>query len=303
MPLAKQDILDLLSDRRLSRIDFWVENLHVKPQVWALVRDFIDREDIWLVPGEYPNNAFYNDGNDTLTTPDVSPPPSADTAGLIFHECIYVYIDMVSLKITSLSEEIAAYLVQHTYLLLVNPSLALPTSSDWLKFFQHCIDLAKAFKLHQPEGQGAKLSFYNIVALRLELNQLPSKDDYYRNLKSDTMSAANGVTRKIHVRHIEREPVDISIASPPHPVSFVLSDSLLIEILEKRYAANDVAGFGGRVKRLEQLFRAAQPSDARRLVPRISSRIAGDKVSMYYHDHLSTATRINLLGILKLRVA
>ena len=25
MPLAKQDILDLLSDRRLSRIDFWVE--------------------------------------------------------------------------------------------------------------------------------------------------------------------------------------------------------------------------------------------------------------------------------------
>jgi hypothetical protein len=302
MPLAKDDILNVLSDPHLSRIDFWVENLHVTPAVWVQVRDSIEHDQIFIVPGKYPDNAFYNDSDDTLTTPDVNPPPGPDSRGLIIHECTHAYVDTINLDITNLSEEIAAYLVQHTYLLLLIPTLVGPTpNAPWPSFFRHLIDFCKTFKLHQTEGQGARLNLFTIAGLRAELNTLPSPNDYYRRLKWDQRGGSNGLTQKIRVRQLEREPINISVASLPHLASYAISDSLLVEILEKRYAANDVVGFGGRVKRLEQLFRGANPLDARMLVPRLVNRRNGDKVSMYFHDHLSTATRTNLLGILQLR--
>jgi hypothetical protein len=187
-------------------------------------------------------------------------------------------------------------------LLLLNPALVGPIpNAPWPTFFRHLIDFCKSFKLHQAAGQGARLSLFAIAALRAELNTLPSANDYYRSLKSDQRSGANGLTKKIRVRQLERPSISISVASPPYPASYVISDTLLVEILEKRYAANDVAGFGGRVKRLEQLFQGANPMDARTLVPRLANRRNGDRVSMYFHDHLSTATRTNLLGILQLR--
>ena len=76
-------------------------------------------------------------------------------------------------------------------------------------------------------------------------------------------------------------------------------DALLVPILEKRYDANDVAGFGGRVKRLEEIFRGLDQLQAQQLNSRLIRRQAGDKVSIYFYDHLSSVTRMNLLNILR----
>jgi hypothetical protein len=76
-------------------------------------------------------------------------------------------------------------------------------------------------------------------------------------------------------------------------------DGRLIPILSKRYAANDVAGFGARVKQLEGLFRGLDQLQAIQLLNRLSVRRNGDQASMYFYDNLSTATRVSLLKILR----
>lgn len=93
--------------------------------------------------------------------------------------------------------------------------------------------------------------------------------------------------------------------SPPNPtkIPFQNFDGLLIPILEKRYDAADISGFGGRVKKLEEIFRGLDQLEAQRLNIRLLHRQAGDKVSIYFYDHLSTTTRVNLLKILSGRAA
>lgn len=84
-----------------------------------------------------------------------------------------------------------------------------------------------------------------------------------------------------------------------------LTDSKLLEILQIRYAANDVRGYGGRVKTLESLFGSTNQAEAITLFVRLTSNFATDKVAVYFHDHMNEAasTRNNLLKILKARLS
>jgi hypothetical protein len=88
---------------------------------------------------------------------------------------------------------------------------------------------------------------------------------------------------------------------PPMPTRITVEsiDSVLVPLLAKRYAANDVAGFSGRVKQLETLFRGLDQLQAFQLLPRLSVRRNGDQASMYFYDNLSPSTRENLLKILR----
>lgn len=83
--------------------------------------------------------------------------------------------------------------------------------------------------------------------------------------------------------------------SPQYPTV----DSYLLPILAQRFAANDVAGFGARVKKVEEIFSRLEPYETQPLLARLTVRRAGDKLSQYFHDHLSTPTRTKLLGILR----
>lgn len=82
-----------------------------------------------------------------------------------------------------------------------------------------------------------------------------------------------------------------------------LSDSYLIELLQRRYAANDVAGYGGRARKVEQLFQSTSPPEATGLFTRLTVRNNSDKVALYFYAHLSTAERNKLLQILQGRMA
>jgi hypothetical protein len=88
-----------------------------------------------------------------------------------------------------------------------------------------------------------------------------------------------------------------------HEQSPSLPDSYLISLLQPRYAAGDVAGYGARARKLETVLSSATLAQALPLFARLVIRIPGDRVSMYFHDHLSTPTRTKLLQILKNRSA
>jgi hypothetical protein len=88
-----------------------------------------------------------------------------------------------------------------------------------------------------------------------------------------------------------------------HEPSVPLSDSYLISLLQPRYAADDVVGFGARARKLEEVFRSVSMGQALALFPRLVGRLPKDKVSVYFHDHLSTPTRTKLRQILQDRMA
>jgi hypothetical protein len=80
-----------------------------------------------------------------------------------------------------------------------------------------------------------------------------------------------------------------------------LTDGLLIDLLQRRYAANDVPGYGARERKVEEVFKTTNISEAIRLFTRLTLRNGADKVATYFHDHLSTASRTKLLQILQQR--
>lgn len=100
-----------------------------------------------------------------------------------------------------------------------------------------------------------------------------------------------------------RPPVHEDVVLPVRSVAYesfpVASDDYITQLLARRYAANDVAGFGGRIDSLKEIFRRLDGARAHSLLPRLSTRRAGDKMSMYFHDHLSTSSRNTLLSILR----
>jgi hypothetical protein len=78
-----------------------------------------------------------------------------------------------------------------------------------------------------------------------------------------------------------------------------ISDDYLLRLLKTRFSANDVAGYGGRLRELERAFRSMKAQQALPLLKRLELRRPGDAVAIYFHDHLSTAARLSLLGILR----
>lgn len=97
--------------------------------------------------------------------------------------------------------------------------------------------------------------------------------------------------------------VDIGDKAVAHNPRVPLTDSYLISLLQPRYAADDVAGFGARAKKVEQVFQSTNMVEALPLFTRLVLRRPGDTVSTYFHDHLSTPTRTKLLQILQNRSA
>jgi hypothetical protein len=79
------------------------------------------------------------------------------------------------------------------------------------------------------------------------------------------------------------------------------NDDYIVRLLARRYAADDGAGFGGRVKTLEGIFGEIDVPRAKSLLNRLLIRRAGDTMSMYFHDHLSTPARGTLIAILQKR--
>ena len=76
-------------------------------------------------------------------------------------------------------------------------------------------------------------------------------------------------------------------------------DAQLLPLLKMRFAANDLAGYGARARKVEAIFRTFDPFDVNDLRHRLAARAPGDEVVRYFYEHLSTGERNRLLGILQ----
>ena len=144
-----------------------------------------------------------------------------------------------------------------------------------------------------------------------DANPAPLKEEGYRYffMKHVVWSGDRSAARLTRAELAMREP-DIGTreaTSSDRAIAYEqragLTDSYLVSLLQPRYAANDVAGYGARARKLEEVFRSATKAEAIPLYPRLVMRKPGDKVATYFNDHLSTPTRTKLLQILQNRMA
>jgi hypothetical protein len=176
------------------------------------------------------------------------------------------------------------------YLLLADPLYVVPPNNpSWFHFFNSVVALVKKFNLHKPEGRGAVLQLLDYLPLRIEISHLHGAG--YDNIPNFQMAYANGPAT---IRTI----VDTAVAHEEYPEA---SDEFLIQTLKTRYRADDVVGYGGRVKLLQQIFEKMDSVRAKVIRQRLLTRRAGDPISIDFHDKLSQATRTALLETLRLR--
>jgi hypothetical protein len=121
-----------------------------------------------------------------------------------------------------------------------------------------------------------------------------------------TISRLEGRTGKdlaeIEARRFNPSPLEHSSSSVSYQTRPPLTDTFLVSLLKPRFGSKDVPGFGRREKRLESVFSSVNVSEGIRLYTRLVLQNRKDPVAVYFHDHLSTTTRRNLLRILQSRL-
>ena len=298
MALGEIDVLKTLSDPLLQQMDFFVDSLHVRGSAYRKIFELIKDEQILVVEGTDPNEAHYDPQSDTIATQNVNPPPNLFNRSTLIHECTHAIKDMEHVTITALGNEAAAYLAQATYLLLSNPTE--PIGPGW-GVVKLAVTLAKGFNLDTDPGIQRRIKYDDIVPLVKRISQHPA---YLKD--QGRLSIADGISKKSR-KYLDVPSPESDLNSPDKKTAqeerVPLSDSYLISLLQPRYAADDVAGYGARARKLEGVFRSASIEEAGPLFPRLALRRPGDNVSMLFHDHLSTPTRKKLLQILQDRMA
>ena len=295
MALGEFDVVKALSDPLLRRMDFFVDDFHIRVEAYETIRDLIEDEQILVVDGKDPNKSTYDPATDTIATRyGANSPAGLDDRAMLIHECTHAIKDMERVTITALGNEAAAYIAQATYLLLSDPNY-----NTTGKIHKAALHQARRFELHKTEGMRKHIDTSEIGALFQTVAESP----VYRQ-DIGRLSIADGISPKSR----RRWPDSPELPSTPDRAtaqeeSAPLPDSYLISLLQPRYAADDVAGFGARARKLEQAFRSATIGQAIPLFTRLVTRTLGDKVSMFFHDHLSTPTRTKLLRILQDRMA
>ena len=105
------------------------------------------------------------------------------------------------------------------------------------------------------------------------------------------------------IKFIDPEIISVPYRITQKEVLPALTDDYLISILKPRFHASDVAGYGARARKLEQVFGSLKSFEAFPLFTRLTLRPNGDVVAGYFHHHLATQTRNKLLEILRGRLA
>ncbi len=299
MPLTEGDVLDTLSDPVALGIEFYVDKIHIKGEYLTTVRDHIRAGNI-LVKGGTKDLAFYDQTADVLLTQKKSPPPDDGDRALLLHECVHAMIDVYDPEgtVTRHMGEVAAYLTQTTYSVRKNPSANRTGTAAWDKFWGDLFATVRANKLDTAAGNGVKIPATTLEDLRKQLAALPYVD--YGSYPKEATGVSDGLIR-MNIFLTTEEPVSMrssSVSYEPYPDP---SDDYLIRTLMENYAATDVRGYGGRLRRLRRDFLYCSLHRASELRRRLTMRKPRDRVSELFYDRLSRGGRAILLRVLALR--
>jgi hypothetical protein len=171
-------------------------------------------------------------------------------------------------------------------------------TGPWPTFFNSVSTLIKTNGLDTTSGKGTRISLDVLEPLRVQLAALP--DVNYGSFKKSDLTGANGLKR-MHFFIESKEELPVSYKVVAYEAYPDPSDDYLIRTFQEKYAASDVAGYGGRYRRLRMDFAKCSLPRAKQLAVRLAVRKKGDRVSELFHTRLSTEGRALLLKILRER--
>jgi hypothetical protein len=300
MSLTEADVLNTLSDPVALGMDFWVGSIHISGSAYTTIRDHIRAGNIIVVEGN-ESLAKYDNQTDVMRTQLGTPPADLDQRALLLHECSHALVDVFAGAATTRHvDELAAYIVQHVYLLRSKPSWTVtPNNPPWFNFFTAVYQLVKSTGLDTVAGNGKIITDAMLEPLRLQLVALPGVN--YGNFKKSDKTGANSLKRNNPLIDIQEE-ISMRSSTVAYETNPDPSDDYLIGTFLEKYAATDVAGYGARFRRLKNDFAKCSIARARDLAIRLTVRRSGDRVSELFYDRLSREGCAILLAILQARI-
>jgi outer membrane protein OmpA-like peptidoglycan-associated protein len=228
MPLTEDDAIRVLTDPILQRMDFWVDNIHVRGEAYAKIAEFITDEQILVVSGTNPLRGEYNPSTDTITTKNVA----ANLFGNchIVHESTHAIADMERAVVTWKTNEAAARIAQATYLLLSDPglwdsSLGKPgqrLAPEYQGFLSGAMALVKQFQLDSDPGAGTRLTMYDVEPMLKAMQSEPSYHQDHASLsRNDGISAK--AQRFLHLKDTSGPSHDSTV----HMVGYKVTNNAL----------------------------------------------------------------------------
>jgi hypothetical protein len=202
MSITKANVVDVLKNSPvLARICFHVGEITVDNVGYQKVREYIEHDQIAVVPGN-DAVAFYDGNANTLITQAGKAPLSDGDKAQIVHECTHAMIDIRGIRVRRLVDEVAANLAQTVYLWMLMPvgtkiqphgfiPLHVPGHPHAHMTFAMRDVMAK-YELHTSRGFGARIGERDIWDLMLAITTAPE----YRTIKWDEISAGRGVRIK-----------------------------------------------------------------------------------------------------------
>jgi hypothetical protein len=298
MPLTETDLLDALDDPALGFINFSLGGVvQVSRQKFGVIREHILAGNILVTSWNEKHAKYVANDPPVLYMQNDTSPASTHARALLLHECTHAIVHVFAVKFGELDNEVTAYLLEVAYLLVKNPHYATaPNNPPWFKFFDDCLTLVKKRGLNL--GGYQLVSFKEVKPLEDQMPSLPG--GFYKDDASRT-SPGTGL-KEVKPFIPTNEPVSERVQFAAHETYPDPGDGYLADLLGRRYAKDDVAGYGARVRELEAVFRRLSKGKAISLYPRLAVRAPGDEISIAFHDHLSTITRTRMLAIVRSRM-
>ncbi|TWS98300.1 hypothetical protein [Reyranella sp. CPCC 100927] len=170
MPITHTDVIDVLQDPLVKRMNFRVGRVSLSAAEYGKVVDHLQTGDITVAPAR--NGALYRPGPNTIELAGDSPLDVRVRRDII-HECTHALIDINAPGTTRLEGEVAAYLAEFTYLLMWNNtrpfvgdrSQEMANTPDSKRTLQSISQFAYTYNLHVPQGFGTSIDLRDIARM------------------------------------------------------------------------------------------------------------------------------------------
>jgi len=196
MPITKHNVLEVLADPKLMKMNFTVANITVNHKGYQMVSEYIQAEDIQVLPGKEAV-AYYDGRRNALITQAGTPPLGLSDRVQLLHECTHALVDISGMNVLRLQDEVTAYLAQVTYAQLESPSSPLPSlssagASPMGKLTFAMLQVVQSYGLHTSKGFGARIEDWDLLKLTKAVHAFPD----YAHVKASEISVGAGVPVK-----------------------------------------------------------------------------------------------------------
>ncbi len=321
MPIGKADVLEVLRDARLRNIHFSVGPINVSPTEYDRVADYINYGSIRVVPGgkSYPE---YTPQINSLSTAVGDPPLGLPARATLLHECTHMIGDINKCKVTRLTDEVAAYLAQTAYYLLLDPlwaelSIGGPPLHEMTR---HSRKLVEKYSLGQPAGMGAIIDQGDIASLAPLVQaisiyshigedemmggrgvDLSDKHKIAEKYRQELMQLANETLDKLAADEVAQLLTQMMTVRSVSKENYVTSDSELHRLVHA-YERGDAAQKKDVRRKLLRIFSTIDQRSAERLTKRLPADVHhADDLSACFQRAFPPPARRVLLSALRIR--